>query len=112
MVEKIHKTKQPKRPHFIREWAEKFGYMTQAELVRASGIDKSVVNRWYSSGGSPGEDHQMKLAGLFSCDPEALFRHPDDDWLSRFFKNKSDDERARAVEILKNAFPQKNGTNG
>ena len=102
----IHRSKQPNRPHFIPEWAERRGYETQADLVRALGADKSVVSRWYS-GASPTEEYQKKLAALFHCDePDAIFRHPDDDWLSRFFRNKSLDEIKRAKQLLETAFPE------
>lgn len=107
-VVRIRPQKQPRRPHYIPEWAEHRGFKTQVELAEELGIDKSTVSRWYN-GSSPGIKHQEALAELFNCDPESLFRHPDDDWLARFFKERSREEVQRAKVMLEMAFP-KTGT--
>lgn len=103
-----HRARQPRRPHYIPEWAEARD-LTQADLSRELGADKSVVSRWYG-GSTPSEDWQEKLAALFQCAPEALFRHPDDDWLSRFFAGRTQDEIDRAKQLLETAFPRRTGT--
>lgn len=105
-MDRIHKGKQPNRPHFIREWAEFRGYKTQAELAEALEADKSVVSRWYN-GTSPTKEWQTSLAALFHCDRESLFRHPDDDWIAKFFRDRSQDEIARMRQMLEAAFPVK-----
>ncbi len=105
--ERIYRGRQPRRPHFIPEWAEMRGYETQADLVEALGADKSVVSRWYD-GATPGEDWQEKLVALFHCEePDGIFRHPDDDWLAKFFRDRSSDEVERAKAMLEAAFPRK-----
>jgi hypothetical protein len=104
-LSRIHRGKQPRRPHFIPEWAERRGYESQADLAEALQADKSVVSRWYS-GTSPSEEWQKKLAGLFHCEREALFRHPDDDWLARFFLDRDDHEMTRIKQMLEAAFPK------
>lgn len=109
-VTKIHKSKQPRRPHYIAEWAEARN-LTQADLSRELGADKSVVSRWFS-GTTPGVDWQERLAALFNCEPESLFRHPDDDWLSQFFQERSRDELERIKLMLEAAFPRRSGTGG
>ena len=101
---RIHKGKQPNRPHFIQEWAELRGFQTQADLAKELDADKSVVSRWYS-GTSPTVEWQERLSALFDCDREALFRHPDDDWLTKFFRNRDRDEIERAKRMLEAAFP-------
>lgn len=101
----IHKGKQPHRPHFIREWAEHRGFLKQTDLAKALGADKSVVSRWYN-GTSPTEDWQQRLAALFHCDPESIFRHPDDDWFAKFFRNRQREEIDRMKKMLEAAFPQ------
>lgn len=100
----IHKSKQPRRPHFIPEWAEARN-LTQADLAREIEADKSVVSRWFN-GTTPGVEWQQKLAALFQCEPESLFRHPDDDWMSRFFQDRSRDELERMKTMLEAAFPR------
>lgn len=102
----IHPSKQPRRPHYIEAWAQARGYNTQAELAEALNADKGVVSRWYS-GTSPGAQWQERLAALFECEPESLFRHPDDDWLARFLRGRSRDEMKRIKQTLEAAFPKR-----
>ena len=102
-VTKIHKSRQPKRPHFIGEWMEKRGIIA-AELAAELDVDKSVVSRWLS-GSTPGESSQEKLAAYFGCEPEALFRDPDEDWIVRMFRNRSQEEKNRIRAIVEAAFP-------
>lgn len=107
-VVRIHRTKQPKRPHFIAEWAEFRKFKSQSEIADALNCDKSVVSHWFR-GGTPSVEYQEKLAALFHCEggPESLFRDPDDDWLTRFFKGRSAEERERIKATLEMAFPRK-----
>jgi transcriptional regulator with XRE-family HTH domain len=112
-VPRIHASKQPRRPHFIAEWAELRG-LKQADLAREIGADKSVVSRWFS-GATPSEDWQQRLAALFHCEPQSLFRHPDEDWLSKFFAGRRKEEIDRIKATLEAAFPKRpdvNGTDG
>lgn len=69
----------------------------------------SLVSRWFS-GSTPGLDWQQRLAALFHTEPESLFRHPDDDWIARFLKDRAEDEIERIKATLENAFPRKTGT--
>ena len=91
-VTKIHglANRQPRRPHHIGDWMERRN-LKPADLVREIGADKSTVSRWLN-GTTPNEEWQEKLAALFHCDREALFRHPDDDWLTKMFRHRSADE--------------------
>lgn len=111
-MDTIHRSKQPRRPHFIPEWAEKRG-LSQAEMARELDADKSVVSRWFS-GTTPGVEWQERLAALLTGDDvEALFRHPDDDWVRKFFANRSLEEIERIKATLEAAFPARGtGTDG
>lgn len=102
---RIHATKQPRRPHHIVDWAEKFGFK-QVEIADQLGADKSVVSKWFS-GTTPGVEYQEKLAALFHTDREGLFRHPDDDWLAKFFRDRTAEEIDRIKSTLETAFPRK-----
>lgn len=104
-IQKIHPSKQPKRPHHIADWMEKFG-LKAVDVSTEIGVDKSVVSRWLS-GSTPGEQNQERLAALFHIDRESLFRHPDDDWLAKFFSNRSREEMERIKATLEAAFPRK-----
>lgn len=111
-ITRIHKGKQPRRPHYVQEWAEHRGFIRPVDLATALEVDKSVVSRWYN-GSTPNEESQEKLSDLFQCDREALFRHPDDDWIAKFFRDRSRDELERMRTMLQAAFPRikKDGTN-
>jgi transcriptional regulator with XRE-family HTH domain len=94
------------RDHFVPEWAEKRN-MTQADLVRETGADKSTVSRWFS-GNMPRDNHLDALVACFGLeDRESLFRHPDDDWMARFLQGRSEDEKKRIRTMLLAAFPPK-----
>ena len=108
---RIHADKTPIRLHYIAEWAAKRG-MRQADIVRKTGVDKSTVSRWFK-GTLPSEDHLIGLKELFALDEVAsLFRDPDDDWLTRLFRNRSDEERQRIMKVIELSFPPRTGTDG
>jgi transcriptional regulator with XRE-family HTH domain len=102
---KVIPSKQPCRPHHIPEWVETLD-LTQAEFAEEIGADKGLVSRWYS-GTSPGRGWQKKLAEFFNCEPESLFRHPDDDWIARFLRGRDKPEIERIKTVLESAFPKK-----
>lgn len=94
----IHGGKQPRRPHYIREWAAR-RRLKQVDLARELGADKSVVSRWFK-GGTPSEDWQERLAIFFETDRDGIFRDPADTWLTRLFK-----ERANLKQLLEQRTP-------
>lgn len=105
---RIHADKQPRRLHFIPEWAEKRG-LSQADIVRELGgdVNKSTVSRWFA-GSIPQEKHIVPLAELLAMDdPVSLFRHPDDDWMARFLNGRTEEEVERIKATLAAAFPKK-----
>lgn len=104
----IHGKKQGKRPHFLIEWCEKRG-ISKAELAKETGADPGQVTRWFQ-GSTPSEPWQYILGDFFGCGREGIFRHPDDDWIAKFFKDRSAEEIERAKAMLEVAFPKKNGT--
>lgn len=99
----IHAGKQPNRLHYIVEWAER-RQLTQADISRELGVDKSSVSRWFA-GKIPAEKHLVALAALLIVDVADLFRDPDEDWLARFFRDRDAAERARIKATLEAAFP-------
>lgn len=108
---RIHTDKTPKRIHYIVEWAEKRN-LRRADIVREIGADKGLVSRWFD-GTVPGPDYLAKLAELFGTDISGIFRHPDDDWLTRFFRDKTEEQRENAIQMLKLWFDShKTGTDG
>lgn len=110
---RIHTDKTPRRIHFIPEWADKRG-LKQIDIVQAIGADKGLVSRWFS-GTVPKAEYLDQLAELLHADDvSSLFRHPDDDWLAKMFRDRTDAERERAIEMLRLMFPDagKTGTDG
>ena len=102
---RIHSDKTPLRLHFIREWAE-HRHMRQADLAAALEVDKASVSRWFA-GQLPAERHLVALAECLGVDVEALFRHPQDDWLFKLLKERTAAERERIGAIIEAAFPAK-----
>lgn len=107
-VARIHQSKKPVRRHYIREWAEARG-LRQVDVVEQLGIEKSQVSRWFA-GQLPNPKFQAMLAELFSIEPEALLRHPDQDWMARFFEGRAQEERERIKQAMELAWPKKTGT--
>jgi len=103
----IHRSKQPRRPHYVREWAEKRN-LRPVDLATELGVDKSLVTRWYQ-GSTPNEESLAKLGALFGVEPESLFRDPDEDWLARLLRGRDRDEIKRIITTIETAFPRRTG---
>lgn len=103
----IHKSKQPRRPHYVREWAEK-RRMRPVDLATELNVDKSQVTRWYQ-GATPNEESLAKLGALFGVEPESMFRDPDEDWLARLLRGRDREEIQRIITTIETAFPRKAG---
>jgi transcriptional regulator with XRE-family HTH domain len=101
----IHQKKQPRRPHFLREWMDSKG-LRAVDLADELHIDKSLVSRWLS-GSTPSADNQRILADFFGCEPEGLFRHPDEDWMARALRDRPREEIERIKQTIETAFPRK-----
>lgn len=107
----IHADKTPIRIHFIVEWAEKRN-LKQADIVREIGADKGLVSRWFD-GTVPKAEWLDKLAEMFGTDVHGLFRHPDDDWLAKLFRDKTQEQREQAINMLRLLFKEgRTGTDG
>lgn len=97
---RIHKDKQPRRLHYIPEWAQR-RRLKQTDIAKGMDVDKSTVSRWFD-GVIPVEEHLIGLSDLLEAgEPAALFRHPDDDWMSRLFREESEHKRRRAIQLLR-----------
>lgn len=112
---RIHQNKQPIRRHFLNEWLAAKG-LKPADLVDLLNdpdrpmdleeIGKSQVYRWLS-GQLPQPATQLRVADVLGIEPEALLRHPDDDWVAKFMKDRDAEEIQRIKNTLENAFPKK-----
>lgn len=112
---RIHQNKQPIRRHYINEWLEERG-MSAVELLDAlndqrhlAGVDKSQVYRWLK-GQLPQSNMQERIAAVFQVEPDALLRHPADDWIARKLRGRSKEEVDRLRQMIELAFPSKTGT--
>lgn len=93
----------PERIHFILEWARK-KKLTQADICRETGADKGLVSRWFTQGIVPNTEYRQTLAQLFGTDVHGLFVHPDDYELIKLFRDKTDAQKAQAIDLLKVLF--------
>lgn len=82
-------------------------------------IDKTQVYRWIR-GNLPMPATMVRIAAALSVldietgepAPEALLRHPNEDWIARKLQGRSPDEVERIKQMIDLAFPDKTGTNG
>ena len=110
-ITQIHKGKTPQNIHFIVEWAEKRG-LRQADIAEMLPADKGLVSRWFS-GTMPKAEYLDRLAALMGTDVHGLMRHPDDDWLAKFFRDKTEQDKQKAIDMLKILFSDtRTGTDG
>jgi len=105
-VVRINQMKQGRRPHYIGAWME-FRGRSRTDVSRDTGVDKSQISRWLDEKkpSTPTPKWLEILADYFETEPDALFRHPDEDWLSRFFAGRKRDEVERIKATLEAAFP-------
>lgn len=101
---------QPRSIHFIVEWAEKRG-LKPVDFVNALEVDKGTVSRWFS-GKLPAEANLPRIAAFLEIGIDDLFRLPGDDWMQRFFQNRSIEEIKRMRDTLEAAFPRENKRSG
>lgn len=112
---RIHQNKQPIRRHFLNEWLAAKG-LDAPQLVDLlndpdrsmdlNEVEKSQVYRWLK-GQMPHAAQQERIAAVLEIDPEALLRHPDDDWVAKFMKDRDAEEIQRIKNTLENAFPKR-----
>ncbi len=98
------------RLHYIPEWAAK-RKMDQAKISRELDINKGTVSKWFK-GALPSEANLPRIAALFTCEIDELFRMPGDNWLATLLRGRSEDEQKRMKKTLEAAFPPKTGTDG
>lgn len=122
-VSKIHGNKRPIRRHYLAEWLEARGLkaMDLVELLNDpersseySEIDKTQVYRWLR-GQMPQPAMQVRIAAAlgFEDDPDKLLQDPTLDWLSDFFRDKTEEQKEKAIQMLKLMFSEdKTGTTG
>jgi transcriptional regulator with XRE-family HTH domain len=82
------------------------------EMAEELDVSLSQVYRWLK-GQKPQAETFLKIANLLQAEPpEALLRHPLDDWMSKFFRDKSIEEAKAIKTLLEKAYPPKTGTSG
>lgn len=77
-------------------------------------VDKSQVYRWLK-GQMPQPAMQSRIAGIlgFEDEPERLLQDPTMDWLSEFFRDKTEEQKEKAIQMLKLWFSEnRTGTDG
>ena len=117
-IPRIHASKQPVRRHYLAEWLE-VRRMKPMDLLEALNdpdrlsdlafIDKSQVYRWLK-GQMPQPAQQVRIAKALEMEPDELLRPPVDDWLAKFFADRTEEEKERARRMLEAAFPLRRKT--
>lgn len=79
--------------------------MKAADLIERLDADRSTVYRWLD-GQMPQPTWHKRIAALFSVESDALLRHPDDIWLSRFFHGRDEKEIQRIKQAMELAWPK------
>lgn len=106
-LERIHAGRQPRRPHYLAMLMERHG-VTRAELIEATGVDKSLLSRWLDEHkpSTPSAEWAEKLGEFFGKghDPVDIFADPDVDWIARLLRGRTKHEIDRAKAILEAAF--------
>ena len=77
-------------------------------------VDKTQVYRWLR-GQMPQAPMQARIAAAlgFEGETERLLIDPTMDWLTDFFRDKTEEQKEKAIQMLKLMFDtQKDGTNG
>lgn len=76
-------------------------------MVDALDVSPSQVYRWLK-GQKPQDETFVQIAEFLRADPpEALLRHPLDDWMTKFLRGRSEDEAKAIMELLERAYPLK-----
>ena len=99
-----YEAKQHCRPHCIRDWMD-CRQVSQAELAKRIGANKSLVSRWLA-GSTPSVQYQQRLAAFFEVERDEIFLHPGSSWIASFLKGRSTEEMERIKAVLKAAFPR------
>lgn len=77
--------------------------------MREIDADKGLVSRWFD-GKLPKPQYLEKLAAIFGTDVHGLFRDPEDDWLAKFFREKSAEQKEQAIAMLHLLFKNSSNT--
>jgi hypothetical protein len=109
-VERIYASRQPRRPHYLAKLMERQN-TERSELIESLGVDKGLLSRWLDDEkpSTPSSPWAAKLGEFFGKghDPVDIFVDPDLDWLARFLQGRTEDELARARQMLEAAFPDR-----
>ncbi|MBZ9873112.1 helix-turn-helix domain-containing protein [Mesorhizobium sp. BR1-1-9] len=99
------------KTHYIGEWME-HREKNVKDMVEALDVSPSQVYRWLK-GQKPQDESFLQIADFLQADPpEALLRHPLDDWMTKFFRDKTVEEAKAIQALLEKAYPPKTGTSG
>lgn len=63
--------------HYLPQWADKRG-LSQAEIVRLTGVDRATVSRWFS-GVLPKHKNRLLLAAALKIEQSDLLKPPPED---------------------------------
>jgi transcriptional regulator with XRE-family HTH domain len=106
-ITRIHSGKNSFRMHYIPEWSE-FRGLRQTDLVEATGLEKSTISRWFKGAMPKTREHMEAIAvALQLPEPDSFLRHPQDDWMARQLRGKTEEDVERLIDAMRIAFRER-----
>lgn len=87
-------------PLFLTEWFQ-YRKVNDEKVALALGIDRTAVWKWRQDQNRLDPEKMRQLAAVLDCEPEDLWRHPDEPSADAILKGASPKDRARALGVLK-----------
>lgn len=109
----IYSKRQPNRPHYLARLMARQN-VTRTALIDDLGMDKSLLSRWLDDEkpSTPSPEWAAKLNKYFSPSGDEddlidIFADPDVRWIAKKLEGKSDEDKARIIDIIEREFPSK-----
>ena len=100
MVARIGPRNQSRWRVYFKEWRRN-KELTQKQLADRLGTTHVTVSRMENGRREWNAGYLVAMAETLGIEPQDLFHHPDRPTLDELLRNASDDDRKRALEVVK-----------